>query len=207
MAGISSSQTTWSSRPAFLLATVGGAIGLGNLWRFPYMAGENGGGGFVLVYLGFVFLLGLPILAGEILLGRRGRGSPAHAIASLIKSENASPVWRVIGWLSLLIPFIALSYYAVVAAWALDYLGLTVTNALDGLTASSSADVFDQRISKTVNQVFLHGTFVAMTVWVISKGLNDGIERMAKIMMPALFGVILILVLYGILEADFGAAV
>jgi NSS family neurotransmitter:Na+ symporter len=79
-------SATWSSRSAFLLATVGGAIGLGNLWRFPYIAGENGGGGFILVYLGFVFLLGLPIIAGEMLLGRRGRGSAVHSIASLIRS-------------------------------------------------------------------------------------------------------------------------
>ena len=207
MAVNSSSPAMWSSRPAFLLATVGGAIGLGNLWRFPYMAGENGGGGFVLVYLGFVFLLGLPIIAGEMMLGRRGRGSPIHSIASLIKSENARPFWRVIGWMSLLIPFLALSYYAVIAAWALDYLGLAITNAFDGFDANASTDVFHERVSKPVNQVLLHGVFVAMTVWIVAKGINDGIERMSKIMMPALFAVILILVVYGMVSGDFAAAV
>ena len=126
------SPATWSSRPAFLLATIGGAIGLGNLWRFPYIAGENGGGGFVLIYLAFVFLLGLPVLAGEMLLGRHGRGSAVHSIASLVRSENALSFWLIIGWLSLLIPFVALSYYALIAAWALDYLGLAVINGFDG---------------------------------------------------------------------------
>ena len=203
----SSSSPTWSSRPAFLLATVGGAIGLGNLWRFHYIAGENGGGGFVLVYLAFVFLLGLPIIAGEMLLGRHGRGSAVHSIASLVRSENASNFWRVIGWLSLLIPFLALSYYGVIAAWALDYLGLAVINGFDGFDATRSEIVYGQRTGRAVTQVVLHGIFVAMTVWVIAKGLHNGIERMSKIMLPALFGVILILVIYGMISADFSSAV
>ncbi|RLA35871.1 MAG: sodium-dependent transporter, partial [Gammaproteobacteria bacterium] len=86
------------------MASIGGAVGLGNLWRFPYIAGENGGGGFVLIYLGFVFLLGLPIMAGELLLGRRGHRSPVNSIAHLIRLENASSFWLSIGWLSLLVP-------------------------------------------------------------------------------------------------------
>ena len=196
----------WSSQRAFLLATIGGAIGLGNLWRFPYIAGENGGGSFVLVYLGFVFLLGLPVIAGELLLGRHGRGSAVHSIASLVKSESASSFWHVIGWLSLIVPYIALSYYAVIAAWSLDYLGLAISNAFDGFDASQSEAAYSERMGRATNLVLLHGAFVATTVWVIAKGLNDGIERMAKIMMPALFGVILILVLYGLVSADFAAA-
>jgi len=207
MANTSNAPAMWSSRPGFLFATIGGAIGLGNLWRFPYIAGENGGGGFVLVYIGFVFLIGLPVIAGEMALGRSGRGSAIHSIAALIKSENASPFWRVIGWLSLVVPFIGLSYYAVIAAWSLDYLGLAIINAFDGFDAAKSEAVFNERVNQTVIQVLLHGAFVAMTVWVLAKGLNNGIERMAKIMMPALFGVILILVVYGMVSGDFATAV
>ncbi len=202
----SESHATWSSRPAFLLATIGGAVGLGNLWRFPYIAGDNGGSGFVLIYLGFVLVLGLPLMAGEFILGRRGQGSAVQTMARLIKSENASAGWRAIGFLSLLVPFLGLSYYAVVAGWSLDYLGMALINAFDGFDARASQNTFGDRIGRPWLQASLHGLFVAMTVWVIAMGVNDGIERMSRILMPALFAVILILVGYGIFAADFAAA-
>lgn len=198
--------TLWSSRTAFLLATIGGAVGLGNLWRFPYIAGDNGGGGFVLIYLGFVFLLGLPIMAGEMLLGRRGHGSAVNSIATLVRSEHASPLWKSIGWLSLLVPFVGLSYYAVVAAWAIDYLVLAATDAFHGFDGSAAGSAFEARIDQPAYQAMLHALFMAMTVWVIARGVNNGIERASKILLPALFVVILILVLYGIVSADFMAA-
>lgn len=199
-------HTNWSSRPAFLLATIGGAVGLGNLWRFPYIAGDNGGGGFVLIYLGFVFLLGLPIMSGEMLLGRRGNRSAVNSISDLVKSENAASFWKSIGWLSLIVPFVGLSYYAVVAAWTMDYLTLAIGNAFSGLDGATSAETFDQRINQPVYQVFLHGLFMAATIWIVARGVNNGIERASKILMPALFAFILVLVIYGIVSADFVAA-
>lgn len=200
------SVTLWSSRPAFLLASIGGAVGLGNLWRFPYIAGDNGGGGFVLIYLGFVFLLGLPIMAGEMLLGRRGHGSAVKSIARLVRNEHASPLWNCIGWLSLLVPFVGLSYYAVVAAWAIDYFVLAATDAFHGFDGGASGAAFGQRINQPAYQAMLHALFMAMTVWVIARGVNNGIERASRILMPALFAVIIILVVYGIISADFMAA-
>ena len=202
-----SSRSSWSSRPAFLMATIGGAVGLGNLWRFPYIAGDNGGGGFVLIYLGFVFLLGLPIMSGEMLLGRRGKASAVNAIADLVRSENASAFWKSIGWLSLLVPFVGLSYYAVVAAWTVDYLLLALGNAFQGFDAETSASTFDQQINKPLYHAMLHGLFMAATIWIVARGVNNGIERASKFLMPTLFGVILILVIYGVISADFGAAV
>ena len=199
--------TVWTSRTAFLLAAVGGAVGLGNLWRFPYIAGENGGGGFVLLYIGFVFLLGLPLLAGEMLLGRRGGHSPVNSIRRLIREENAPAAWNSIGWLSLLVPFIGLSYYAVVAAWAIDYLALAAVNAFDGFDGPSSQARFAAQIDRPVYQSLVHGFFIAMTAWVVARGVNKGIERASRILMPALFAIILVLVIYGIASADFTAAV
>jgi len=188
------------------MASIGGAVGLGNLWRFPYVAGENGGGGFVLIYLAFVFLLGLPIMAGELLLGRRGHRSPVNSIAHLVRLENASSFWKSIGWLSLLVPVIGLSYYAVVAAWSLDYLALAFTDSFHDFNANTSQDAFGERVDKPVYQAALHGTFIAMTIWVVARGVNDGIERATKFLMPALYAMILILVGYGMVAGDFATA-
>lgn len=207
LANESGNTTAWSSRPAFLLATIGGAVGLGNLWRFPYIAGDNGGGGFVLIYLGFVFLIGLPVMAGEILLGRRGHRSAVNSIADLVRSENAHSLWKSIGWLSLLVPLVGLSYYAVVAAWAIDYFVLAASNAFHGFDGGASQAAFGERIEQPLYQAMLHGVFMAMTVWIVARGVNNGIERASKILMPALFGVIMMLVVYGIVSADFGTAV
>jgi NSS family neurotransmitter:Na+ symporter len=200
-------MTTWSNRPAFLLATIGGAVGLGNLWRFPYIAGENGGGGFVIVYLIFVFLLGLPIIAGEMLIGRRGRRNAIHSISNLIKENNANSIWKSIGYLSLLVPFIGLSYYAVVAAWSLDYLILAIKNTFEGFDKNIAQSIFSQRAELPIYQAFIHGIFISMTIWVVARGINNGIEKISKILMPILFLVIIILVLYGIINGDFKSAV
>jgi len=207
LADIERTSTAWSSRPAFLLAAIGGAIGLGNLWRFPYIAGDNGGGGFVLIYLGFVFLIGLPLMAGEMLLGRRGHRSAVNSIADLIRSENASGFWNLIGWFSLIVPFIGLSYYAVVAAWAMDYFMLAANNSFSGFDGPASQQIFATQIGKPVYQSLLHGAFIAMTAWVVARGVNNGIERASKILMPTLFAMIIALVIYGFARGDMAAAV
>lgn len=188
------------------MATVGGAVGLGNLWRFPFITGENGGGGFVLVYLAFVFLIGLPVLAGEMMLGRRGQKSAINAINDIVTAEGASPLWRAVGIGSILVPFIALTYYAVVAAWALDYLGLAAINAFDNFDADRSGSTFGERINRPVFQALLHGTVIAATAWAIARGVNDGIERLSRILMPSLFVMVLVLVGYGMVAGDFRAA-
>ena len=202
MAIAEETRNAWSSRPAFLLAAIGGAVGLGNLWRFPYVAGEYGGGGFVIVYLAFVFLLGAPLMAGEMLLGRRGKRSPISSIAALIRDENANPIWHLIGWISILIPYLGLTYYAVVAAWAIDYFVLAAGDAFREFDGATSANTFNLRIDRPVYQAGLHALFVALTVWVVANGVNKGIERATKVLMPTLFLVMLILVGYGIVAGD-----
>ncbi|MDJ0926731.1 MAG: sodium-dependent transporter, partial [Gammaproteobacteria bacterium] len=147
----------WTSRRAFMLATIGAAVGLGNLWRFPYIAGQNGGAGFVLIYLGFVFLLGLPVMVGEMVVGRRGGQSAVGTMQRLVGEGNYSPFWKSIGWLSVLVPFLGMTYYAVVAAWSLDYLGLAITGAFSGLTGESAQARFDLQIGQPLRQLFLHG--------------------------------------------------
>ena len=120
MAGSESVHGMWSSRLMFILAAAGSAVGLGNIWRFPYLAGESGGGIFVLVYLGCIFLIGIPILMSEILLGRAGRQSPINTMRELTAKSAASPFWQIVGWMGALAGFMILSFYAVIAGWAIS---------------------------------------------------------------------------------------
>lgn len=200
------SHEVWSSRAAFLMASIGAAVGLGNIWRFPYIAGENGGGGFVLVYIGFVFLLGLPIMIGEMMIGHRGQQSAVGSMNLLVKRRNRSPIWKVIGWLSILIPLVGLSYYSVVAAWALDYLSLAVSGSLAAFTADTAQNNFELQIGQPVRQGLLHAAFIGMTVVVVARGLHGGIEIISKVMIPGLFALMLLLVGYNLFQADFAQA-
>ena len=108
----------WSSRLTFLFATISCSVGLGNLWRFPYITGENGGGAFVLVYIGFVLAIGIPLVMAELAIARRGHSSPVATTAAISREESTHAHWQVIGWLSILAPLLALSFYSVVGGWS-----------------------------------------------------------------------------------------
>lgn len=194
----------WTSRTAFLFASVGAAVGLGNLWRFPYVAGENGGGAFILIYVGFVFLLGVPIMAAEMLIGRRGGNSAVTTMNSLVKTEKLSSIWKSIGWLSLVIPFVGLSYYSVVAGWVVDYVWLAITGSFSAYTPDSAGGMFEERTDSTLRQVILHALFIVAVVAVVSRGVSRGIEVVSKIMMPGLFLLLVGLVLYNMIALDVG---
>ncbi len=196
----------WTSRTAFLMASIGGAVGLGNIWRFPYIAGENGGAGFVLIYIGFVFLLGLPIMVGEMIIGRRGKQNAIASIEGLVKQEGGSSFWRIIGWLSIAIPFLGLSYYSVVAAWSMDYLGSAAIGAFSDFTSQTSADNFTAKIGSTTQQVLLHGAFIALTVVAVARGVQGGIEKVTRIAMPALLAILIFLVAYNAVTSNFSEA-
>lgn len=198
---------TWTSRTAFLAAAVGAAVGLGNLWRFPYVAGENGGGAFILLYIGFVFLLGVPIMAAEMVIGRRGHNSAVTSMTRLVEGERLSPAWKAIGWLSLLIPFVGLSYYSVVAGWMIDYVWVALTRSFGAFTSESAGAMFAARTGDTARQVILHAAFIAVTVAIVSRGVNRGIEAAAKIMMPGLFILLVGLVIYNTAALGIGSAV
>ncbi|MEL6364391.1 MAG: sodium-dependent transporter, partial [Pseudomonadota bacterium] len=116
----------WSSRLAFIMAAIGSAVGLGNLWRFPFTAGESGGGAFVLIYVLCVFLIGLPVLAAELFIGRRGQLSAIGATAKIARAEGASPAWSVLGWVGMIGAFLILTFYSVIAGWVLAYIAMLV---------------------------------------------------------------------------------
>jgi len=172
----------------FVLAAAGSAIGLGNIWKFPYITGVNGGGAFVLVYLACIALVGLPVMAAEILLGRASQKSPVGAFRAL----NGG-AWVAVGWLGVACGFVILSYYSVVAGWALHYTWLSVTGQIAGLEPGAVEPVFTELFQSSGLNLFWHLVFMILTVAVVVGGVGKGIERWARILMPTLFGLMLIL--------------
>ncbi|HKJ77562.1 MAG TPA: sodium-dependent transporter [Gammaproteobacteria bacterium] len=177
----------WSSRWAFVLAATGSAVGLGNIWKFPYIAGENGGGAFVLVYLVCIAVIGIPIMMAEVMLGRRGRRSPINAMRHLAREEGARRAWQLLGWMGMLAGFLILSYYSVVAGWALAYLFRTGGGVFEGVTADGTASIFNQLVSDPERLLAWHTIFMVMTMIVVSRGVQAGLEKAVRYLMPLLF--------------------
>jgi NSS family neurotransmitter:Na+ symporter len=198
---------SWSSRSAFVLAAVGAAVGLGNIWRFPFIAGQNGGGAFVLVYVGFVLLLGIPIITAELAIGRRGHESPVVTMSNLAREEGRSQGWQAIGWISILIPMLGLTYYSVVAGWAIDYVFQAAAGSFNGFGGAESSAFFGELLASPWRMIFWHSMFIALTIFVVARGVRKGLERSVKIMMPALFVILVLMVVYAMFAADFRAGV
>ncbi len=194
----------WSSHLGFVLTAAGAAVGLGNIWRFPYLAGANGGGAFVLVYLLAVAVIGFPIMVAELWMGRHGGGNAESAVRALRREFGAGPWWQTIGHLSLLLPFVGIGYYSVVAGWVLDYLWLYVSGA--GATAvgtTQETGYFQALLASPMRLFFFHALFMGAVIAVVAQGVRHGLERAARILMPALFLLLLALVVYAAFQGDF----
>lgn len=195
----------WSSRWAFILAATGSAVGLGNIWRFPYLAGEYGGGAFVLVYILCIAVIGVPIMMAEILLGRRGRQSPINTMHTLAVQAGRSPAWRFVGGLGLVAGFIILSYYSVIAGWALAYIFRTGAGVFAGATADGVQSIFSALVLDPERLIAWHTVFMVMTMVVVARGVR-GLENAAWLLMPALFILLLLLVGYAMNTGAFVTA-
>ena len=192
------------SRWIFILATTGSAVGLGNIWRFPYITGENGGGAFVLVYLLCILFIGIPIMMAEVMLGRRGRQSPINTMRSLAKDEGLHPAWAGLGWLGVMTGFIILSFYSVVAGWILDYIFRAGSGIFTTSTDEEIGEIFAKLLSNPEQLFILHTVFILLTIMVVSMGVKNGLERAVKYLMPMLFIMLVILVGYAMSTAGFG---
>jgi neurotransmitter:Na+ symporter, NSS family len=172
----------WTSRAGFILATIGSAVGLGNIWRFAYVAGENGGAAFLLVYLLLVILVGLPLMMAEFVVGRRGAGDTVTAF------ENAAPrsPLRFVGWIGMIGAFLILSYYGVIAGWALNYLAGSLTGTLWDEAAAGYGAYFSNFISNPVAPLLWFAVMMFVTIVVVAGGVQQGIERLTGILMPVL---------------------
>ncbi len=185
------SRGNWGSKAGFILAASGSAIGLGNLWRFPYSAGNNGGGIFVLIYLITIAAIALPVLLGELSLGRFTGKNPVGAY----RAVNKGILWRLTGYLGVCSGFMILSFYAVVSGWTLGYFFKSISGEFTNLTAAKSTQINEAFNSSTLLQIILLSTFIILTAFIVSKGVSGGIEKFSKIMMPVLFVILMLLLL------------
>ncbi len=193
----------WTNRTVFILAATGSAVGLGNIWKFPYIAGENGGGTFVLVYLLCIALIGIPIMMAEIMLGRRGKQSPINTMAALAKGEGRNPRWVWLGWMGVLAGFLILSYYSVIAGWAMSYIFRTAGGMFLGVTADGANSIFTDLVSDPERLLAWHTLFMVMTMIVVARGVKQGLEKAVTYLMPLLFGLLIVIVIYAMTTGYF----
>ena len=200
-------QGLWSSRITFILAVTGSAIGLGNIWKFPYVAGDNGGGAFVLIYLICIFIIGFPIMVSEILIGRRGRRNPITSMKLLGEEETGNGSWKIVGFVGLLAGFLILSYYSVIAGWTMHYFVLSISGAFNEMNSEQVNFIFNELTGSITTQAIFHTLFMISTVIIIAKGIKNGLEKAVKLMMPALLIILLILLIYSVTQGDFARGV
>lgn len=195
----------WRSRTGFILATVGSAVGLGNIWRFAYVAGENGGAVFLIVYLAFVALIGLPLVIAELSLGRRAQGDAVAAFTTGAPGPARS--WPLAGWLAVGGATLLLSYYAVIAGWALSYAAGAVTGSLWSVAAAGYGGYFARFIAGTAEPVLWQAAILALAVAVVAGGVQKGIERLNLWLMPILALIIAALAVNALTLPGSGAGV
>ncbi|MBK1703505.1 sodium-dependent transporter [Halochromatium glycolicum] len=197
----------WSSRLAFIFAATGSAVGLGNIWRFPYTAGEYGGGAFVLIYLACVAAIGVPIMIAEVMLGRRGRQSPINTMRALAEQQGVSPLWQLLGWMGILSGFLILSFYSVIAGWTMGYVFRAGSGQFAGIDGAGSEAIFGALTADPERLLAWHTIFMVLVVMVVARGVASGLERAVRLLMPALFLLLVVMVLYASQAGDFAAGV
>ena len=198
------SEHTWSSGVTFILAAVGAAVGLGNIWKFPYVVGVSGGGAFVLIYLACVVFVAIPILIGELLIGRHGNKSPPVAMLHVAEGAGRSRAWTIVGWMGMLVGYLIATYYAVIAGWTLAY----IVKAMQGFGGAAPGEVaqqFDELQSEPGTMTLWFTAFLIFALFIVGRGLQGGIERAVKSLMPTLFVMLIVMIGYAAIAGDFGA--
>lgn len=189
----------------FIAAAVGSAVGISNVWKFTYVAGENGGGAFVLVYIGAIAFIALPALIAEFLIGRRGGASVVKTMDNLAKREGISRVWRYYGQMAALGAFIALSFYSVVAGWTVDYFYHALTRGFSGVTAEQSAAGLERLMNSPGRMIVGQTVFLGLTAITVAAGVRRGLELVLRWLTPALFAILFVLLIYAMIAGDFAA--
>lgn len=197
----------WASRVGFVLATIGSAVGLGSIWKFPYEVGENGGSGFVLFYLLGLAIIVAPLMLAEFAIGRAGRSDARLSIESVAREHDARRAWGAVGILGVVTSALILSFYSVIGGWTLAYAWETLWYGLPGVTAAVMQARFDNFLGAPIRMGLHHTIFMALTAWIVARGIAGGIERAAKILMPVMAMLMIALAVYSMVEGDVGATV
>ncbi len=202
-----SKPVQWSSRFTFLMAAMGAAIGLANVWRFPYTAGVSGGGAFVFIYIGAVLLLALPILVAEFMVGRRAAAPPPRAMAEVAMESGHSRHWGLVGViLGGIGAILTLSFYAIVGGWTMAYVVKIGSGGMQGITTQAAENVFDALNGNPLTLFAWFTAFLGLTVFVSARGIHAGVEKVVNVMMPALLVMLVVMVVYAMFVGDFSAA-
>ncbi|MEE2566975.1 sodium-dependent transporter [Hyphobacterium marinum] len=203
----STGQSGWSSHFGFLMAAIGSSVGLGNFWRFPYTAGENGGAAFVLVYVICIILIGFPLLMSELSVGRHAKLSAVGSVRKIALDNGSSGAWSIVGWVGLVGGMFILCFYSVVAGWVTAYITKMATGEFVGQTPQQIADGFEAFTADPYTVIAWHSAFMVLTIAIVARGVTGGIEKVASFLMPLFFIMLLGLVGYAIYAGDPGAAV
>ena len=209
MAAIGRKTDTWGSRFGFIMAAVGSSVGLGNFWRFPYTAGENGGGAFIAIYIACVVLVGLPLIMAEYAMGRKSGMSAIEGVQSLARAESKSQNWGIVAWIGSLTAFFILTFYVVISAWLVAYL----IQAIGGDLHGANAEVSGQNFLNTIGQgehplvskwgmLGLLALYIGANVFIVGRGVKGGLERAATILMPAFFVMLVVVVGFAVTHGD-----
>ncbi|XBQ15373.1 MAG: sodium-dependent transporter [Oceanicaulis sp.] len=200
-------HSTWNSRFGFLMAAIGSSVGLGNFWRFPYTAGENGGAAFVIVYLLCVVLIAFPILIAELSVGRHARKSAVGSTRQMAFDAGASEFWSIAGWVGMAGGVLILCFYSVVAGWVAAYVWQMSQGVFTGMEAELVAQQFGALVGDTNTVIGWHSLFMVITIGIVCFGVTDGIERAVTILMPLFFIMLVGMVVYAGVAGDMGAAI
>lgn len=192
----------WSSRFGFLMAAIGSSVGLGNFWRFPYMAGENGGAVFMIVYLACVFLVAFPILIAEYAVGRHAKMSAVGSVAKMAQDAGAPSWWQIAGWVGMAGGFLLLCFYSVVAGWVSAYAVKLFSGEFVAMPAGDVQAAFAAFTADTQAVLFWHTAFMVVSIWIVSRGISGGIERATSVLMPIFFLMLLGMVVFGFVNGD-----
>lgn len=195
----------WSSRFAFLMASIGFAVGLGNIWRFPYITGENGGGAFVIVYLACTFLIGVPILIAELSIGRMGRSSPPNSMRAVALIQGRTSHWQAVGLIHLLAAFAIMVVYCVISGWVLSYLFKSAFSDFSGFQGADANFLFEDMLSHPFSMFAWTLLSIVITGAIIWAGVDKGIDRVVRVLMPCLLGFIVVLIVNNFFNDGFSA--